>query len=182
MGYQLSDNLRIESAMNTLRIAIKNRQYSHSLIHHSDRGLQYCHRDYINLLQKQNVSISMTTKYDPYENAVAERINGILKDEFDIGEGFINRSQASKWIKESIQLYNQHRPHLSCGFLTPCQAHKTNKPLTVSWKWSPKNSTLTISILVNLFQDKTHTEPKSRNCHWIPAQIRQKSINYRLED
>ena len=134
MGYQLTDNLRIESAINTLRMAIKNRQYSHHLIHHSDRGLQYCHQDYINLLQQQNIAISMTTKYDPYENAVAERVNGILKDEFDIGEGFINRSQATKWIKESIQLYNQHRPHLSCGFLTPNQAHKTNKPLTVCWK------------------------------------------------
>ena len=134
MGYQLSDNLRIESAINTLKMALKNRQYSHNLIHHSDRGLQYCHQDYIDLLQQQNISISMTTKYDPYENAVAERINGILKDEFDIGEGFIDRSQAKKWIKESIHLYNLHRPHLSCGFLTPNQAHKTNKPLSVCWK------------------------------------------------
>lgn len=134
MGYQLTDNLRIESAINALKMALKNKQYSYPLIHHSDRGLQYCHRDYINLLEQHNISISMTTKYDPYENAIAERVNGILKDEFDIGEGFINRSQASKWIKESINLYNNFRPHLSCGFLTPYQAHRTTIPLDPSWK------------------------------------------------
>lgn len=136
MGYQLTDNLRIESAMNALKMALKNRRYTYPLIHHSDRGLQYCHRDYIDLLHSQNISISMTTKYDPYENAIAERVNGILKDEFDIGEGFINRSQAKNWISESIQLYNNYRPHLSCGFLTPSQAHKYHKPLTVTWKSS----------------------------------------------
>ncbi|MEQ9008023.1 MAG: IS3 family transposase, partial [Ekhidna sp.] len=129
MGYQLTDNLRIESSINALKMALKNRQFKHPLIHHSDRGLQYCHRDYIDLLESHYIDISMTTKYDPYENAIAERVNGILKDEFDIGEGFLNHLQAVKWIKESIQLYNHYRPHLSCGFLTPYQAHLTNKPL-----------------------------------------------------
>ena len=134
MGYQLTDNLRIESAMNALKMALKKRQYSDPLIHHSDRGLQYCHRDYIHLLEQHNIAISMTTKYDPYENAIAERVNGILKNEFDIGEGFINRSQAKKWIKESIQIYNNYRPHLSCGYLTPSQAHLDPNPLTSTWK------------------------------------------------
>jgi len=76
----------------------------------------------------------MTTKYDPYENAIAERVNGILKNEFDIGEGFLNHLQAIKWIKESIALYNQNRPHLSCGMLTPLQAHHSDHPLTKCWK------------------------------------------------
>lgn len=134
MGYQLTDNLRIKSSLNALKMALENKCHNHPLIHHSDRGLQYCHRDYIDMLDKKNIAISMTTKYDPYENAIAERVNGILKNEFDIGEGFINRSQANKWIKESIQIYNHYRPHLSCGFLTPCQAHLTNKPLNVTWK------------------------------------------------
>jgi len=134
MGYQLTDNLRIESAIKTLKMAIKNRVFDHPIIHHSDRGLQYCHRDYIQQLEQQNIAISMTTKYDPYENAIAERVNGILKDEFDIGEGFINRKQAAKWVKESINLYNQIRPHLSCGLLTPFQAHLANKSLIPTWK------------------------------------------------
>ena len=133
MGYELSDNMRMENAVKALKMALKNRSYDHQLIHHSDRGFQYCHRNYTDLLQQHDISISMTTKYDPYENAIAERVNGILKDEFDIGEGFLNHLQAIKWINESIALYNQNRPHLSCGMLTPNQAHRANKPLIKAW-------------------------------------------------
>ena len=76
----------------------------------------------------------MTEKYDPYENAIAERVNGILKDEFDLLNGFKNHLQAVKEVKKSIQLYNQERPHLSCGMLTPEQAHNTTKKLKKLWK------------------------------------------------
>ncbi|MEP4136152.1 MAG: IS3 family transposase [Cyclobacteriaceae bacterium] len=134
MGYELADNMKIETAMKAARMAIRSRTYDHPLIHHSDRGLQYCHNSYTQLLTQHNIQISMTTKYDPYENAIAERVNGILKQEFDIGEGFLNHLQAIKWIKESVEVYNQKRPHLSCGMLTPSVAHKTKQPLTKLWK------------------------------------------------
>jgi putative transposase len=75
----------------------------------------------------------MTQAYDPYENAVAERVNGILKDEFAIGDGFITFSQAHREIKYVIQTYNSKRPHLSCNFLTPINAHRFGKYKLRSW-------------------------------------------------
>jgi len=85
VGYQLSDNLKPINCINALKDAIKSRKYpERSLIHHSDRGLQYCCPDYTDILESNHIGISMTTKHDPYENAVAERINGTLKNEFDL--------------------------------------------------------------------------------------------------
>lgn len=124
VGYHLADNLKTESSLIALKMAIKSRQYpDRKLIHHSDRGFQYCSDDYIKMLTDNNIQPSMTEVYDPYENATAERVNGILKDEFDIGEGFINLQQASKEIKYAIETYNTFRPHFSCQKLTPQQAH-----------------------------------------------------------
>lgn len=124
VGYHLADNLKSESSLIALKMAIKSRQYpDRKLIHHSDRGFQYCSDDYIKMLTDNNIQPSMTEVYDPYENAIAERVNGILKDEFDIGEGFINLQQASKEIKYAIETYNTFRPHFSCQKLTPQQAH-----------------------------------------------------------
>lgn len=124
VGYHLADNLKTESSLKALEMAIKSRKYPDSkLIHHSDRGFQYCSDDYIAMLSNNNIQPSMTEVYDPYENAIAERVNGILKDEFDIGEGFINHLQAVKEIKYAIETYNTFRPHFSCEKLTPQQAH-----------------------------------------------------------
>lgn len=90
MGWELSDNLRTISAIKALRMAIGHRRYpDRSLIHHSDRGLQYCNPAYIAVLEQNGIQPSMTTKYDPYENAIAERVNGILKTEYEIGDGFV---------------------------------------------------------------------------------------------
>ncbi len=88
MGYALLDNLSTTGPLKALESALKARKYTHDLIHHSDRGLQYCSADYINTLKNNNVKISMTENGDPYENAIAERINGILKYEFLIIDGF----------------------------------------------------------------------------------------------
>jgi len=105
-------------------MAIRNRKYPHrKLIHHSDRGFQYCNPAYIALLEKNNIEISMTTKYDPYENAIAERVNGILKSEYEIGEGFVGYKDAKSEIKYAIWLYNNDRPHMSCNGMVPVQAH-----------------------------------------------------------
>lgn len=85
VGYQLSDNLKTINCISALKMAVSGRKYpERSLIHHSDRGFQYCNPDYIETLESNNIGISMTTKHDPYENAVAERINGTLKNEFDL--------------------------------------------------------------------------------------------------
>jgi transposase InsO family protein len=134
MGYELLNNLSTEGPLNALKSALKNRKYSHNLIHHSDRGLQYCSLDYTQLLKKNNLTISMTESGDPYENAVAERINGILKYEFLLIEGFKDHIQALEVIKQSIGVYNEYRPHLSCQMLTPNVAHLQKNIKTKKWK------------------------------------------------
>lgn len=134
MGYELLDNLSTAGPLKALESALKRREYTHDLIHHSDRGLQYCSADYINTLKENNVKISMTENGDPYENAIAERINGILKYEFLIIDGFKNHLEALKVIKESVGIYNDERPHLSCEMLTPNQTHLQQEIQIKKWK------------------------------------------------
>jgi len=135
MGYQLSDNMKVENASNALKMAIGNRRYpGRKLIHHSDRGFQYAHPSYIKLQGDNGITPSMTTKYDPYENAVAERVNGILKSEFDLGGLFPGRAMAKREVKTAIQIYNYERPHMSCEMMTPWQAHRTGNYELKKWK------------------------------------------------
>ncbi len=135
MGWELADNLKTTNAIVALRNALSNRQYpNRDLIHHSDRGFQYCNPSYTEILLRNHFKISMTNKYDPYENAVAERVNGILKNEYDIAEGFVNQKDALMEIKHAIWLYNTDRPHMSCSGLTPFIAH-TSENFTMK-KWS----------------------------------------------
>jgi putative transposase len=144
MGYELCDNMEATSTLKALKMALKNRIYkSENLIHHSDRGLQYCSKIYISELLKNKILISMTENGDPYENAIAERINGILKDEFGIGEQHNNLKDALYQIEESINIYNTLRPHLSCYMNTPIQMHK-QQSITLK-KWNKKTS--------NIFKD-----------------------------
>lgn len=145
VGYHLADNLKTEGPLKALQMALSNRQYpDRKLIHHSDRGLQYCSDEYVSLLTNASIGISMTQAYDPYENAVAERVNGILKGEFGIGEGFVNHQQAIKEITNSINTYNQKRPHLSCELNTPNQAHQNPKHRLRKWgRLSTKKTLLT---------------------------------------
>ena len=134
MGYELLDNLSTAGPLNALESALKNRKYTHDLIHHSDRGLQYCSSEYVTTLIKNNVKISMTENGDPYENAIAERINGILKYEFLIIDGFKNHLEAIEVIKKSVGIYNNERPHLSCEMLTPNQTHLQQEIQIKKWK------------------------------------------------
>jgi putative transposase len=92
------------------------------LIHHSDRGIQYCNPEYTDVLEQNEIAISMTTKYDPYENAIAERVNGILKHEFILEKELYNSKEAKKVVSQSISIYNFERPHLSCEYLTPIRS------------------------------------------------------------
>ncbi len=133
MGYALVDNLSTSGPLKALTMALQNRKYSDSIIHHSDRGLQYCSKDYIEMLQKNDIKISMTENGDPYENAVAERVNGILKYEFLIIDGFKHHMEAVKVIQESIYTYNEHRPHMSCQLLTPNKMHEQQDIKLKKW-------------------------------------------------
>lgn len=127
MGYNVSNTLAVKGSLQALEMALKNRSYNKALIHHSDRGLQYCSNDYQRILDQNNIKTSMTEKYDPYENAIAERINGILKQEFDIAKNIEDIKLKKKLIKNSIAIYNNLRPHLSNHMLTPIQMHKQDK-------------------------------------------------------
>lgn len=122
MGYQLSDDLSAESVVKALKMAIRNRQLGSSLIHHSDRGHQYCSALYQSLLRKANIQPSMTEGYDCYQNALAERVNGILKDEF-LFHRCSNERELRKLIEQSISIYNSKRPHLSLNMNTPNFIH-----------------------------------------------------------
>lgn len=124
VGFNVSNSLDVSGSLQALDMALKGRDYADQpLIHHSDRGLQYCSKDYQKLLEDNNINTSMTEKYDPYENAVAERINGILKQEFNIAKYDTALKLKKKLIKESIEIYNNERPHLSNHMLTPIQMH-----------------------------------------------------------
>ena len=125
IGHYVSDNLNTQSSLMALRMAVKTRRdKALQLIHHSDRGLQYCSDRYQALLLKNNIKCSMTNNGDPYENAVAERINGILKQEFMIDTYHQNLEIMKVIIKESIEIYNNQRPHYSNYMLTPAQMHQ----------------------------------------------------------
>jgi transposase InsO family protein len=124
-GYNVSNSLETKGSLDALRMAVKNRKYpKNDLIHHSDRGLQYCSNEYQKLINKNSLKCSMTESYDPYQNAVAERINGILKQEFLLNTQNIDLKTMKILVKQSIEIYNQYRPHLSCNMLTPSQMHK----------------------------------------------------------
>ncbi len=127
MGYELGDDLSSENVIKALKMAIKNRKTVNKAIHHSDRGLQYCSYKYQKELSKNNIRPSMTDGYDCYQNALAERINGILKQEFLI-ETCNNGRELELLVKESINTYNNERPHLSLNMKTPNFVHeKTRK-------------------------------------------------------
>jgi transposase InsO family protein len=124
IGWSLSESLSIEGALKSLKMAMKQSGKRKGIIHHSDRGIQYCSKKYVLLLKKSRAVISMTEENHCYENATAERVNGILKDEFMLDAKFANRKIALKAVKEAIETYNTRRPHWSLQLLTPDQKHQ----------------------------------------------------------
>ena len=128
VGFNVSDNMNTESSVIAMKNALKQRIYKQlPLIHHSDRGLQYCANEYQKILNKNNIKCSMTQNSDPYENAVAERVNGILKQEFNIDKYDEELSIMKILVKEAIEIYNSKRPHYSNYMLTPNQMHLQNE-------------------------------------------------------
>ena len=128
MGYNLSNSLAVEGTLKALNMAIRQRKYTfRALIHHSDRGLQYCSDDYQKKLSKNHIRCSMTESYDPYANAVAERINGVLKQEFLNGTQDYNIEIMNKVIDQTVSIYNNKRPHISNFMKTPELMHEQSE-------------------------------------------------------
>jgi transposase InsO family protein len=123
VGWSVSESLSIEGCMSALKKVLRENPGQHSLIHHSDRGVQYCSHDYVGILVKNRISISMTEENHCYENALAERVNGILKDEYLLDGTFKDLAHAQKACRETVELYNTRRPHWSLKFKTPGQVH-----------------------------------------------------------
>ena len=121
VGYDVSVSLDASGCIRALKSAIKSRDYLESkLIHHSDRGLQYCSDEYQKILNRNDIKTSMTESYDPYANAVAERVNGILKSEFLDYYGYkLPIELMKKIVLESIKIYNNDKPHYSCYMKAP---------------------------------------------------------------
>lgn len=135
VGWHLSKNLSTEGPARALEMALRHRREDRSvrlpLMHHSDRGIQYCSRAYVALLKQHKVTISMA--YASYNNPVSERINGILKTEL-LRDGYPTHEEALAAIARAIKIYNNERPHRSIDMLTPAEAHKRSGPLKKRWR------------------------------------------------
>src|SRR4051794_19096909 len=139
VGCHLSKTLAAEGCIAALQRALAARSYpAHSLIHHSDRGVQYCSKQYVELLDDHKIASSMTENGDPYENALAERVNGIIKGEFNLYSSAVGFEQTCQLVQTAIHAYNELRPHASCDYLTPQQAHLQAGVLNKRWKHYPK--------------------------------------------
>jgi putative transposase len=126
VGYDLSDSLELKGCVRALNKAIYQAKNINGLIHHSDRGIQYCSNVYTQILKKKKIDISMTEENHCYENAMAERVNGILKDEFYLDQTFDNVAHAKRATKNAINLYNEIRLHLSLDYKTPNMVYKVS--------------------------------------------------------
>jgi putative transposase len=134
VGYKLHPTLHSQGAIDALIMAAAKSKRQQGLIHHSDRGVQYCCIDYVQMLEHYGINISMTEKGDPYENAIAERVNGILKTEFLLNRTFATFDEAAAAVDMAIDKYNHVRPHASCNYLTPAMAHEQSGLLKKRWK------------------------------------------------
>jgi transposase InsO family protein len=124
MGYKLDDNMKTSLVKEALQMAINNQEHHHqNIIHHSDRGIQYCFPEYTEFAVNNGMVLSTTEKYDPYENAVAERINGILKYEFGLIKTIPSLEIANKMLQQAVDIYNNERRHRSLEMNTPGYAH-----------------------------------------------------------
>lgn len=123
VGYWLSESLESSETRKALEMALRDLPPGCFPVHHSDRGCQYCCGDYTEFCQAHGLQISMTESLHCYENALAERVNGILKQEYGLGRGFRTREHARKALREGVELYNHYRPHQALGYRFPSQVH-----------------------------------------------------------
>ena len=123
VGYDCSDNLEAEGTLRSLSMALSGLPGGSDTIHHSDRGSQYCSGAYVEKLRRRGLRISMTEENHCYENSQAERLNGILKQEYGLGGRFRRKSDVRKAVREAVTLYNFRRPHQSLGYQCPMEVH-----------------------------------------------------------
>ena len=124
MGFKLSTNMKASLTIDALKMALAKRKYpTKKLIHHSDRGFQYCWPAYVELAEQNGLLLSMTQQYDPYENALAERINRTLKYDFALNQIIPNKTIAEKMVRRAVEIYNTKRPHDSLKKRTPDSVH-----------------------------------------------------------
>ena len=133
VGFHVADNMRVESAVIALQKAVDQKSADAIVIHHSDRGIQYCSNEYVKLLQQHHALISMTQNGDPYENTMAERVNGILKTEL-IVEKYADEKRSHATITRCITIYNYRRVHSSINYQIPHRVHIQKGPQIKRWK------------------------------------------------
>jgi putative transposase len=144
VGYSVSEQLDALSPIKALQMALEaNKKQISGLMHHSDRGVQYCCTDYVKLLQDNNIQISMTENGDPLENALAERVNGIIKQEYLEHYTVNNIAEAETLLMQAVTYYNNQRPHMSCGWLTPALVHEQRLATNKEWKTYYKSKAMT---------------------------------------
>lgn len=124
VGYALAENLEAEGAVEALRMAIRQLPEGVKPIHHSDRGIQYCCGMYMEVLREHGLEVSMTEDNHCYENAKAERLNGILKQEYGLGGRMGTKEDVRKMLDEAVCLYNTRRPHVSLNYRIPEEVHR----------------------------------------------------------
>jgi transposase InsO family protein len=140
MGYKLANHMKASLCVEALAMAIKNRKYpDKKTIHHSDRGFQYCCKEYTTFAEKNNMMMSMTEQYDPYENAVAERVNRTLKYEYGLKQTIKNTALAQKMTAQAVYIYNNLRPHLSLELRKPADVHLNPNIKYKSYRRNKKN-------------------------------------------
>jgi transposase InsO family protein len=136
VGYHVADTMEAIESATALKMAIKTLKISaEGLIHHSDRGSQYCSSMYVNMLKKEGIKISMTENGDPLENAIAERINGIIKGEYLFDYLIKTLLNAKEVLKSVVKLYNEDRPHSSIGNAVPSQVHNNDTDIEIKRLW-----------------------------------------------
>ncbi len=152
MGHALFETLEAIGPMEALVMAVSKRQRISPfiLIHHSDRGVQYCSAEYVQILVNEKMAISMTQSGSPYENALAERVNGTIKNDFFPKRVYQNHKEALKAISRIIHVYNQMRPHASVDYLTPGEAHVREGQIKKRWKHYPKHQKHKEAIMNNV--------------------------------
>ena len=134
MGFKVAKDRKATTTLLAAKMAVKNRIYKKELIHHSNRGLQYLSGTSTKYLKKNGIQISVKQNSSPYENVVAERINGILKDEFGFDGVFDDLEQAEKQLEKAVYIYNEIRPHWSNHFLAPNEMHQQDVLEIITWE------------------------------------------------
>lgn len=146
VGFEVSNSMCTTHMIKALKMAQKQRNTKKSLIHHSDRGVQYCSDEYQDYLKMYNIKCSMTENSDPYENAIAERVNGILKQEFMIDTYHLELSVMKEIVAEAIRIYNNNRPHWSNHMLTPNQMHMKSNMKFRTYKTKNSSNPLATTV------------------------------------